>query len=200
MEWLVLGHDRTDAEAPARRLAAMPRQMDLLRGLAAADRLSFTAPMLDMQGGRATGSLVVVKNDAIEDYLTAEPFETVWERREVWRFLAARSLAFPPLPGPGAPPVAATALVALDGTDAGAAARRQAARPLHFDRVGGEARCGRLLLGGALLDEAGGMIGSLVILAMAPHEAFAWAAADPYVTCDVWRRVSLYPTVVACLA
>jgi uncharacterized protein YciI len=48
--------------------------------------------------------------------------------------------------------------------------------------------------GGAILDEAGGMVGSAVIVDMPDRAAVdAWLARDPYVTGDVWRRVEVRP-------
>lgn len=46
-------------------------------------------------------------------------------------------------------------VIARDGTDTEAKARRLAARPAHLERVGPFVERGRVLLGGAILDEAG---------------------------------------------
>ena len=53
---------------------------------------------------------------------------------------------------------------------------------------------GEIVAGGALLDEAGGMAGSAVIVDMPDRAAVdAWLARDPYVTGDVWRKVEVRP-------
>lgn len=88
-------------------------------------------------------------------------------------------------------------VIAWDGTDEGALARRMAARPGHMEAVAPMARDGRLVLGGALLDAPEGkMVGSVAVVDL-PDEAAvrAWIAGDPYG--EVWRDVSIHPFRVA---
>jgi hypothetical protein len=68
-------------------------------------------------------------------------------------------------------------VIARDGTDPEAKARRLAARPAHLERVGPFVERGRVLLGGAILDEAGDMVGS-VVLADSPR-ARSWTRGSP---------------------
>jgi hypothetical protein len=83
-------------------------------------------------------------------------------------------------------------VIARDGTDPGAKARRLAARPAHLERVGPFVERGRVLLGGAILDEAGGMVGSVVLADFATREEVeAWVAEDPYVTDGVWKEIEI---------
>jgi uncharacterized protein YciI len=85
-------------------------------------------------------------------------------------------------------------VIAHDGTDAEAPARRQAARAAHLEGVRPMVERGEIVAGGALLDEAGGMVGSAVIVDMPDRAAVdAWLARDPYVTGDVWRTVEVRP-------
>lgn len=85
-------------------------------------------------------------------------------------------------------------VIAHDGTDAEAPARRQAARAAHLEGVRPMVERGEIVAGGALLDEAGGMAGSAVIVDMPDRAAVdAWLARDPYVTGDVWRKVEVRP-------
>src|SRR4051794_25026663 len=85
-------------------------------------------------------------------------------------------------------------VIAHDGTDAEAPARRQAARAAHLEGVGPMVERGEIVAGGALLDEAGGMAGSAVVGGMAGRAAGdARLARDPYVTGDVWRKVEVRP-------
>ena len=84
--------------------------------------------------------------------------------------------------------------MARDGTDAGAADRRAAARPPHLARVTLAAETGVLVLGGALT-EAGRMVGSITVTAHdSDAAADAWWAQDPYVTGGVWHSVTRYGT------
>ncbi|MDP2359212.1 MAG: YciI family protein [bacterium] len=83
---------------------------------------------------------------------------------------------------------------AHDGTDAQAQARRLAARPAHLE-LGRRLRTeGRHLYGVALLDEAGQMTGSVLIVDYPSRaELDAWLAEEPYVTGKVWERIVVSP-------
>ena len=85
-------------------------------------------------------------------------------------------------------------LIARDGDDARALERRMAARPIHLERIAPLVEAGRILVGGAILDGEGTMVGSM-ILAVFPDRASLdeWVASDPYTTGDVWRRVEIVP-------
>jgi uncharacterized protein len=53
---------------------------------------------------------------------------------------------------------------------------------------------GHVLVGGAILSEAGEMVGSMVLVDVATREDIdAWLAADPYVTEGVWQDVEVHP-------
>jgi uncharacterized protein YciI len=83
-------------------------------------------------------------------------------------------------------------VIARDGTDPEAKARRLAARPAHLERVGPFVERGRVLLGGAILDAAGDMVGSVVLTDFATREELdGWIAEDPYVTGGVWQEVEI---------
>lgn len=85
-------------------------------------------------------------------------------------------------------------VVAWDGTDPQAKARRMAARPAHMANVAPMAEAGQMLMGGAILDEAGDMIGSTTIVELPSREAVdQWLATDPYVTGKVWERIEVHP-------
>jgi uncharacterized protein YciI len=88
--------------------------------------------------------------------------------------------------------------MAYDGTDAEAVARRKAARPLHFAALGPMVERGEIVLGGAILDDSGTMIGSTVIAEFPSRaELDAWLAREPYVTQGVWRKVEVTPMRIA---
>lgn len=85
-------------------------------------------------------------------------------------------------------------VVARDGADGGAAARRMAAREAHIEGAKAMAASGAMLCGGALLDDDGAMIGSACMVEFADRAALdAWLMNDPYVTGDVWRTVEVTP-------
>jgi uncharacterized protein YciI len=89
-------------------------------------------------------------------------------------------------------------IIARDGTDAEAPQRRQAARPAHLENAARLQANGHLLVGGALTDEAGGMIGSAAVAQFATREELdRWLRSDPYVTGDVWRDIEVIPYRVA---
>ncbi len=91
-------------------------------------------------------------------------------------------------------------LLAHDGTDKDAKARRAAVRPAHFAGIAPMVERGELRAAGALLDDAGDMIGSLV-LAEFPSRADldAWLAREPYVTEGVWKKIEIKPFRLAVL-
>ncbi len=85
-------------------------------------------------------------------------------------------------------------VVARDGTDADAPARRLAVREAHMAGVRAMSERGEMICGGALTDGDGAMIGSACIVEFADRAGLdAWLARDPYVTGDVWRDVEVTP-------
>jgi uncharacterized protein YciI len=85
-------------------------------------------------------------------------------------------------------------VIARDGRDAEALARRMAARPAHFARLPGMMERGELHVGGAMLGDDGGMVGSVAIVEFPDRAALdAWLAEEPYMTGDVWRDVEVIP-------
>jgi hypothetical protein len=51
---------------------------------------------------------------------------------------------------------------------------------------------GRVLIGGAILDEAGDMVGSVLLTDFTSREEVEeWVAEDPYVTGDVWKEIEV---------
>lgn len=190
-----------DGPDPARRLASRDRHMAVITRWAAEGRLALGVPLFTPDW-RAAGSLMVLEvpdRAGLDAYLAEEPFavDGVWERWVAHPFRIA-PLAYLPLPQPGAPVSVTrthTVIVAMDGTDAGAAARRLAVRAQHIARVAPMAAQGVLAMGGAILDEAGGMRGSIAVTRHASDAAAqAWMADDPYVTGGVWRDITLHGT------
>lgn len=89
-------------------------------------------------------------------------------------------------------------VVAYDGTDEQALARRLAVRSAHLDGAAALKESGNLIAGGAILDDAGEMIGSTTYVEFESRaELDAWLAQDPYVTGDVWRDITITPIRLA---
>ena len=78
--------------------------------------------------------------------------------------------------------------------------RRRSVRTAHLQRLKTLEEQDRLLIAGPLLNEdnenpvVGGIKGSLIVAKFTNIKAAKeWAAADPYVTADVYARVTIYP-------
>lgn len=83
-------------------------------------------------------------------------------------------------------------ITAYDGTDAGAAERRAAARPAHLEAAGKLKDQGKLIAGGAILGENDRMIGSTMYVDFESREELdKWLLDDPYVTQGVWEDISI---------
>lgn len=190
-----------DGPDPSRRAAARDRHLSVITRWAAEGRLALGVPLFTPAWTPAGSLMVLAVPDraGLEAYLAEEPFATdgVWARWEAHPFRIA-PLPYRPLPQPGEPVSATrthTVIIAMDGTDAEAPARRAAVRDAHLARVVPAARDGTLAMGGAILDAAGAMRGSIAVTRHATDDAArGWMAEDPYVTGGVWREISLYGT------
>jgi uncharacterized protein len=89
-------------------------------------------------------------------------------------------------------------VLAYDGTDAGAAERRKSVRPRHFEGIKPMVAKGEIVHGGAILDDAGKMIGSAVFVDVpSRRELDAWLDREPYVKERVWQKIEVKPVRVA---
>jgi len=85
-------------------------------------------------------------------------------------------------------------LIARDGDDNQALERRMAAREQHIALGDQMVAAGQMLYGGAILDDMGNMIGSILVLDFPSRDDLdAWLKVEPYVTGDVWRTVDVEP-------
>ncbi|KAJ1562012.1 hypothetical protein HK405_000799 [Cladochytrium tenue] len=96
-------------------------------------------------------------------------------------------------------------VLAYDHTDPGSVARRLAARGKHLERAVPATVTGRILFGGAILDDdqtgPAVMRGSVMVIEAASEaEARAFLDADPYVTGGVWDGYKLIPFRTAVMA
>ena len=85
-------------------------------------------------------------------------------------------------------------LIAHDGDDDQALARRMRARDAHVALGDEMVARGQMLYGGAILDDAANMTGSVLVLDFADRaELDAWLKIEPYVTGDVWLSIDVRP-------
>lgn len=89
-------------------------------------------------------------------------------------------------------------ITAYDFTDAGALERRLQVRPIHLDGARKLKANGNFVIGGAMLNEDGKMIGSTMVVQFETEaELEAWKREEPYITQGVWDRVEIKPFKVA---
>ena len=85
-------------------------------------------------------------------------------------------------------------VTAKDGTDDDAIERRKRVRPTHLEAIAPLVEDGHVLVGGAILNEDGDMIGSMLLVEFPDRSGVdAWLERDPYVTGDVWRDIDVRP-------
>ena len=83
-------------------------------------------------------------------------------------------------------------IIAYDGNDSEAQARRSAARPAHIDKAQSLLAGGHVLIGGAILNEKEEMIGSSLVVEFESREALdQWLQNDPYITGNVWQDITV---------
>lgn len=85
-------------------------------------------------------------------------------------------------------------VIAYDGTDPEAPARRQAARAAHLDGVHRMKAKGQAHAGGAILNGEAQMIGSMMVVEFGTEQQLkAWLDSDPYTVGKVWEKVEVRP-------
>ncbi len=85
-------------------------------------------------------------------------------------------------------------MIAKDGIDAEALDRRMAVREAHLANMKKLKAEGHYIIGGAILDDDGTMIGSTIILDFPDRAALdLWLVNDPYTKGDVWQHIDVYP-------
>jgi uncharacterized protein YciI len=83
-------------------------------------------------------------------------------------------------------------VLAHDGDDSDALARRLAVREAHL-ALGNKLRDeGKMLYGAAILDETSKMVGSVLICDFASRQDLDhWLEEEPYVTGQVWKNIEV---------
>ena len=85
-------------------------------------------------------------------------------------------------------------VIARDYTDNAALARRMVVRERHLAAARHTTASGNMLIGGAILDEEGRMVGSMTVVSFPDRVAFdQWLKNVPYNKNGVWERVEVYP-------
>jgi uncharacterized protein len=91
-------------------------------------------------------------------------------------------------------------VLAYDGSDNDAKTRRQAVRSAHLAGIKPMVEQGELRAAGAILDDAGNMVGSAIFAEFPTREHLdAWLAREPYVQQKVWQTVEVKPFRLAVL-
>ncbi len=89
-------------------------------------------------------------------------------------------------------------IYAWDGNDEQALERRMKARPSHFEKAAELKANGNFILGGAMLNDEGKMIGSTMVVQFeTPDGLQEWLDTEPYVLGNVWERIETRPFRVA---
>ncbi len=85
-------------------------------------------------------------------------------------------------------------LTGYDGTDEGALERRMAVRGEHLEKIEILKQTGEFIFGGAILDEDGKMIGSVIVYEFPDRRALEKQLEDePYFTKGVWKKIEIHP-------
>lgn len=89
-------------------------------------------------------------------------------------------------------------ITGYDYTDKDALQRRLNVRPHHLDGVKELKEKGNYIVGGAILNDEGKMIGSVMILQFETEEALnSWKQSEPYIIQKIWESVDIKPFRVA---
>lgn len=85
-------------------------------------------------------------------------------------------------------------LIAWDGTDTNALERRMKVRGEHLKKIEVLKKKGEFIAGGAILDDAGKMTGSMIVYEFPDRQALdEYLKDEPYFTKSVWEKVEIRP-------
>ncbi len=89
-------------------------------------------------------------------------------------------------------------ITGIDFTDEGALDRRLKIRPEHLKGAKKLKENGNFILGGAILNADGKMIGSTMIMQFeTENDLQNWQQKEPYLTQKIWEKVEIKPFKVA---
>ena len=85
-------------------------------------------------------------------------------------------------------------LIAYDGNDPKALQRRMDVREDHLKGISELRKAGKFLFGGAILDDSGEMIGSMIVYEFPDRESLdEMLKEEPYLTGGVWNKTEIKP-------
>jgi hypothetical protein len=85
-------------------------------------------------------------------------------------------------------------LTAYDGTDPDAPARRLKVREEHIENINRLKRTGECLFGGAILNEDGNMIGSMIVYEFPDRQSLdSMLTEEIYINNGVWEKIEIKP-------
>jgi len=85
-------------------------------------------------------------------------------------------------------------LTAFDGTDPEAPERRLKVRQGHLDKISILKKNGEVVFGGAILNDDGQMIGSMIVYDFPDRLSLDKKLKDePYITEGVWQKIEIRP-------
>ena len=89
-------------------------------------------------------------------------------------------------------------ITAFDGTNENALDHRIDVRPYHLEGVKKMKENGNFIIGGAILNDDGKMIGSTMILQFEDSQELQnWIDSEPYIQQKVWEKFDVKPFRVA---
>jgi uncharacterized protein YciI len=89
-------------------------------------------------------------------------------------------------------------LLGFDGKDEGALERRLKVREEHLIKINMLKTRGECLFGGAILDDDGKMIGSMIVYDFPDRKSLdAKLKEEPYITAGVWKKIEIKPFKLA---
>jgi len=85
-------------------------------------------------------------------------------------------------------------LTAYDATDSEALERRMDSRTEHLEKISLLKKSGEFLFGGAILNEEGRMIGSMIVYEVHDRESLDEKLKDePYIYKGIWKTINIVP-------
>jgi uncharacterized protein YciI len=85
-------------------------------------------------------------------------------------------------------------LIAYDGTDSKALDRRMKSRPEHLEKIAVVKKAGEFLCGGAILNDSGKMIGSMILYEVPDRATLdELLKKEPYIYNKVWEKIEIRP-------
>ncbi len=91
-------------------------------------------------------------------------------------------------------------VIAFDKVGEQALARRLAVREDHLRAARRTVEAGTMLIGGAITDDTGRMIGSMTVVSFPDRCGFdSWLQGVPYMREGIWDRVEVHPYQIAVL-